>query len=70
MRAKVAAAVEHKITQGLGQTEADYAQLKLIDSVQFAADTLLPKAHGVNSPAVAGAAPYLLDDSLGRAACI
>lgn len=43
MRAKVAAAVEHKITQGLGAGEADYAQLKLIDSVQFAADTLLPK---------------------------
>jgi len=35
--------VEHKITQGLGAGEADYAQLKLIDSVQFAADTLLPK---------------------------
>ena len=43
MRAKVAAALEHKITQGLGAGEADYAQLKLIDSVQFAADTLLPK---------------------------
>ena len=43
MRAKVAAALEHKITHGLGAGEADYAQLKLIDSVQFAADTLLPK---------------------------
>ena len=45
MRAKVAAALEHKITQGLGAGEADYAQLKLIDSVQFAADTLLPSSR-------------------------